>query len=413
MGERQEYNSASFFERPGVMVETIPVAGGIPFGIESVSSAALGMGGVYGAWGRSYDNKELTGLVSERLGEALADDEILNLSELGFVSRHHIPDLTDAENLELELQVGARLLRQAAAANGWEAAEVDGVLIGLSAPAADDYVEQIARRAGIRDNALKVSVHKACDGSVGALHLALNPGLAEQSPVNVAEALAGRKVLVGAIEGLSHFTARSRDRNALQLFANGAGVMGVIPGVNMKLVTGRTLEKFDEEGLLQMRMLYPHSRQRTAGGSLLEVTQESASHLRIAGMLYEPLDGTPARMAGMLGMVKLFVRTGVEVLAGVYHDYAALMGGLGQEMHIEVGAVHHANFKINQLMGKQLRKEGVQFPMPWVLSDFGNVSAASCMIAFLRQLERLKPGDHVLFNGYGAGTYYDVLVVEI
>jgi 3-oxoacyl-[acyl-carrier-protein] synthase III len=51
--------------------------------------------------------------------------------------------------------------------------------------------------------------------------------------------------------------------------------------------------------------------------------------------------------------------------------------------------------------------------MPWLLSDFGNVSAASNMIAFLRELPKLKPGDHVLFDGFGAGTYYDVLAVAL
>ncbi len=33
------------------------------------------------------------------------------------------------------------------------------------------------------------------------------------------------------------------------------------------------------------------------------------------------------------------------------------------------------------------------------------------MIAFLRELPYLKPGDHVLFDGFGAGTYYDVFAV--
>jgi 3-oxoacyl-[acyl-carrier-protein] synthase III len=80
---------------------------------------------------------------------------------------------------------------------------------------------------------------------------------------------------------------------------------------------------------------------------------------------------------------------------------------------IEVAIAHHANYKINLLKGKQLLKNGVHLPMPWLLNDFGNVSAASCMIAFLRQLEKLKPGDHVLFDGFGAGTYYDVLAVSL
>jgi len=51
--------------------------------------------------------------------------------------------------------------------------------------------------------------------------------------------------------------------------------------------------------------------------------------------------------------------------------------------------------------------------MPWLLSDFGNVSAASAMIAFLRKLRDLRPGDHIMFDGFGAGTYYDVVAVEL
>jgi hypothetical protein len=35
------------------------------------------------------------------------------------------------------------------------------------------------------------------------------------------------------------------------------------------------------------------------------------------------------------------------------------------------------------------------------------------MIAFMRKLAALAPGDHVLFDGFGAGTYYDVLAVEM
>jgi 3-oxoacyl-[acyl-carrier-protein] synthase III len=51
--------------------------------------------------------------------------------------------------------------------------------------------------------------------------------------------------------------------------------------------------------------------------------------------------------------------------------------------------------------------------MPWLLSDFGNVSAASAMIAFLRWLPSLAPAEHILIDGFGAGTYYDVVAVEL
>jgi len=404
----------SFFTRPNVRQEVIPVAGGIPIGIERVLNPEVGIGGAYGTWGESYDNAHLKDLIEQRLGEPLKDDEKMNLAELGFVNRHHIPYLTDEEHLELEVEVGSRLLREAALANGWQPAEIQAVLIGISGPVADDYIERISQRAGIPESALKVSVHKACDGSVGGLNLALNPRLAAAGQTNIAEALYGKKVLVGGIEGLSRFVGRTRDKNALQLFGNGAGVIGVIPGTTMKFLVGKDHEAFDEEGVLAVRMFYPHSGQRITGHSMVEVSQAGQTHIRVAGLMHEPDGEDPIAMAGPMGMVKLFVRTGVQVVSEVYQAYQKLMEKLDMpDKPIEVAIVHHANYKINKLKEKHLQREGISFPMPWLLSEFGNVCAASNMIAFLRQLPSLKPGDHILFDGFGAGTYYDVLAVAM
>jgi 3-oxoacyl-[acyl-carrier-protein] synthase III len=130
--------------------------------------------------------------------------------------------------------------------------------------------------------------------------------------------------------------------------------------------------------------------------------------------MHEPEDGAPISMAGPMGMVKLFVRTGVQVVTDVYESYRSLMEKLGMpDKSIAVAIVHHANYKINALKQKHLANLGIQFPMPWLVSEFGNVSAASNMIAFLRHLPSLKPGDHILFDGFGAGTYYDVLAVSM
>jgi 3-oxoacyl-[acyl-carrier-protein] synthase III len=227
--------------------------------------------------------------------------------------------------------------------------------------------------------------------------------------VNIAEELYGKKVLVGGIEGLSRFTSRAHDKNALQLFGNGAGVIGVIPGQTMKFLVGKSHEAFDDEGVLAVHMYYPHSRK-----SLLEVSQAGQSHIRVAGLMHEPADGAPVEMAGPMGMVKLFVRTGVGVVTDVFQAYQNLMEKMGKpDKSIAVAIVHHANYKINKLKEKHLNKLGISVPMPWLLSDFGNVSAASNMIAFLRQLPQLKSGDHILFDGFGAGTYYDVLAVSL
>jgi 3-oxoacyl-[acyl-carrier-protein] synthase III len=407
----------SFFNHPQVQVEEIPIGLGVPLGIERVSNPDVGIGGAYGTWGQGYDNATLPGLVENCKGGPLGDDEKLNLSELGFVYRHHLQGLSDKEHQELEIKVGARFLVEAAHAAGWEPSEVQAVLIGSTGPVTDDYTPQIAREAGVPENALKVSIHKACDGSVAGLHLALNPDLPinQRMALNLAVALHGKKVLVGGIEGLSRVITTGCDIQALQLFGNGAGIIGVIPGRTVKFLVGGTHEVYDEEGVLQVHMLYPHSHQRVEGQSMIEVTQAGENHIRVAGLMHEPEDkSVPVVMAGPMGMVKLFVRTGVTVVRGVYQSYQKRMAELGTSgKEIAVTIVHHANLKINQLLEKHLQKEGIHIPMPWLLSEFGNVSAASNMIAFLRKLTSLGPGDHVLFDGFGAGTYYDVLAVEL
>ncbi len=405
-----------FFKRPEVHVETIPIGNGIPIGIERVSNPVIGIGGAYGTWGEDYDNASLTSFVEQRMGKPLEPGDILNLSELGFDYRHHLSMLSDKDHLDLEVNVGARFLKEAANASGWEPSEVQAVLVGTSGPASVDYTELISAEAGIPDEAIKVSIHKACDGSVAGLNLALNPNVPEniKMSVNLADELYGKKVLIGGIEGLSRFVQLSHDKNALQLFGNGAGIIGLIPGKSMKFLVGGTHEVYDEEGVLEVRMYYPHTSKKTDDQSLIEVTQNGKNHIRIAGLMHEPEVDSPVVMAGPMGMVKLFVRNGVQVIHDVYQTYQKRMTELDMPgKAFAVAIVHHANYKINQLLEKHLQKEGIHIPMPWLLREFGNVSAASNMIAFLRELSFLKPGDNILFDGFGAGTYYDVLAVEL
>jgi 3-oxoacyl-[acyl-carrier-protein] synthase III len=89
------------------------------------------------------------------------------------------------------------------------------------------------------------------------------------------------------------------------------------------------------------------------------------------------------------------------------------MDAMGTAQEITIGIVHHANLKINQLKAKRLQDIGISIPMPWLLSEFGNISAASNVVAFLRQLPNIKPGEHILFDGFGAGTYYDAFAVAL
>ena len=102
-----EKTSVSFFDRPNVEKEMINVGQGIPFALESINNPSVGIGGVYGTWGDSYDNETLPAFLAQRLGHPLPDKEKLNLSELGFLNRHHVPlNLTQEEHTRLEVEVG-------------------------------------------------------------------------------------------------------------------------------------------------------------------------------------------------------------------------------------------------------------------------------------------------------------------
>ncbi|MGE5642567.1 MAG: 3-oxoacyl-[acyl-carrier-protein] synthase III C-terminal domain-containing protein [Byssovorax cruenta] len=410
-----ENTKVSFFDRPNIEKGIINVGRGIPFGIECVNNPAIGIGGVYGTWGDSYDNEHLPAFLEQRLGHPLSQSETLNLSELGFLNRHHLPlDLTREQHKDLEIEIGTRFLREAMKACNWQPSEVEAVLIGMSAPVSEDYLNRITKAAGIPDGALKVAIHKACDGSTSSLHLALNPDLPEnkQLDLNIAESLYGKKVLVGGIEGLSRFIISSHDAIALQMFGNAAGVVGVIPGKTMKFLAGKSREVFDDEGVLQVQMYYPHSKYNSETN--IDVTEPLEHNIRVAGLMHEPEDGSSIAMAGPMGMVKLFVRTGVQVVRDVYAAYQSKLDELGMVgKSLAVAIVHHANYKINRLKEKHLQNEGIVLPMPWLLSEFGNVSAASNMIAFLRELPNMKPLDHILIDGFGAGTYYDAFAVEL
>src|SRR5215207_450230 len=412
-----ENTKVSFFDRPNVEKGMINIGQGIPFGIECVSNPAVGIGGVYGTWGESYDNASLPAFLEQRLGHPIPANETLNLSDLGFLNRHHVPlNLTREQHTQLEVEIGTRLLSEAIKTCNWQPSEVEAVLIGISAPVSEDYLNQITKAAGIPSSALKVVIHKACDGSTSSLHLALNPELPENKQLgqNIARSLYGKKVLVGGIEGLSRFIVSSHDPFALQMFGNAAGIVGVIPGQTMKFLAGKSREVFDIEGVLQVAMYYPHSKQSTDGSTNVDVTEPFTNNIRIAGLMHEPKDGSSIAMAGPMGMVKLFVRTGVQVVRDVYASYQTRLDELGMAgKSLAVAIVHHANYKINKLKEKHLQSVGIFLPMPWLFSEFGNVSAASNMIAFLRELPNMKPLDHILIDGFGAGTYYDALAVEL
>ncbi len=45
---------------------------------------------------------------------------------------------------------------------------------------------------------------------------------------------------------------------------------------------------FDDEGVLQVAMYYPHSKQKMDGSSNVDVTEPLHNNIRVAGLMHEP-----------------------------------------------------------------------------------------------------------------------------
>lgn len=378
--------------------EILPFGEGVPFYIESIRNPELGVGGAYGAWGEAVDNASLIDFLAER-GKVIPPEKVVaNLSELGFDSRY-LSLSPPGVRLDLELDVGERFCRAAAEACGWKTTEVDALLLGLTAPEDDNYTVMVAERLGMREEALKGSFHTACDSSVRALSWALKNS-----------DLVGRKVLVGGVEGLSDLFPYTDDALALQLFANGAGVIGIVPGETFKPLVVKQADVGDERGVLAAKMTYSPPPE----GSLVGVTWTSEHHVRVAGLMPEPENGAAVYMREPMAMVRYFVAHNKKLMKEAYEEYRNLMFELGTaERDIVSVSEHHANLKIIRFLERALRKDGLDIPIPWLLDDFGNVSAASPMIAFLRQQERLEWGDDVMIVGFGAGGFFDVVIGRV
>ena len=63
----EDKKKVSFFDRPNVEKGIIEVAMGIPFATECVANTSVGIGGVYGTWGDSYDNESLPSFLEQQL----------------------------------------------------------------------------------------------------------------------------------------------------------------------------------------------------------------------------------------------------------------------------------------------------------------------------------------------------------
>ena len=390
--------------------EILPIGEGIPYYPERVvGDKERGLGGVYAGWGQRVTNEELPGYVGDFLGRNLEPSEILELDSKGFTSRHLTLHLPHEEAAQAELMVGERAIKGTIEANGWYPDEIDALVIGITSPLSSDFTVEMARRAGIPESALKISVHTACDSSMRGL-----------SWVEQNEKLKGKKVLLGAVENLSRGLAGggivepTKDTQALQLFGNGVGFIGIVPEVSLRPIVIRQggEDMYDKEGALQVAVNYS-----LLGSSQIEERQYPGNHTVIAGRMPKPVDGTSVKMADNRGMLTLFGHNTADLTYEVLVETRDKLGLSGDPNEwFQWVVMHNANFKISRSQSARLERV-YKLPLDltpyFVLSDFGNVSAASPMISWLRQSNKMTQGTRGLFVGYGAGGYYDVISAQV
>lgn len=362
----------------------------------------IGLGGEYAGWGVMLSNDQLPAYLENFLGRKLAASETLELSSKGFDSRFLTLHFSLEGQKEVEIAVGERLVAGALQANNWNPEEVDALFIGTSIPTHPHYTVEIAQRVGIPEKTPKVSVHTACDSSMRALNLALST-----------RNLQGKKVLIGGIENLSRGLIGTKDTQALQLFGNAGAVIGIVPGESLVPVVSRSATIYDEEGALQVAMAYDVPK-----GDLPAMDYfPDENHIVIAGKLPEPEDGSSIKMKDNRGMLKLFGYNTADIVAQTLNQFKSRTGASGNPDGWFDGVVmHHANYKIAESQSRRLeRAHGLKLDLTkhFVVREFGNVSAASPMISWLKQVDKMKEGTRWLFVGYGAGGYYDTLVAEV
>ncbi|MCD6351687.1 MAG: ketoacyl-ACP synthase III [Armatimonadetes bacterium] len=191
-------------------------------------------------------------------------------------------------------------------------------------------------------------------------------------------------VLVVAAEALTRVT-NWEDRSTCVLFGDGAGAVVVGPTEAGHGVLGSALIGQGEWGHL---LVIP------AGGSKQPVDEE-ALRTHADKIVMEGHD-----------VFRLSVR-GVPVVCEQALDRAGVTAD-----DIEWVIMHQANKRIMDAAAKRFGWDADHIPI--TIDKYGNTSAASMPITLddVYRQGRMKPGDHVLFIGFGAGFALGAAVVE-
>ena len=366
-----------------------------------------GMVGAVAHFGERFPRWRVDKIIRDRLKQEPSETT-------GFDVLYRTPEgesLSEIDNYMAD--VAKRMVEDALRQKGWSIDEVE-VLDFTSSMGDLGTARKIATAIGIKDEAIrsgKVKVtgkYIACDGSGKALYERLSD-----------EESRGKKVLLLSIDpvtSLMPFDPSKIDTASMQIFSNGAAVLAYQPGVDIRLLpgVGITEGRRDEGGIRAIPRYYRHIKGREDGP--LFVFNNDGVMEEVTSYPY------PSNENGEMDPIftyKFFANNGAEILEKVYRMYKKQYPD--REPDFVVG--HHPSAQVleglkrhmtNVLFGGTKKNYIPTFldKFKWSVRD-GNSSGSTSLIAFARNMQEYKPGEHGIYISFGAGGSFTMFGIEI
>lgn len=372
-------------------IETLTTSQNTRIDIEVHKNPADTIKGAAAHWGEPIEDIDLKDRIWHAYPAAKLDENT------GFDRIWHQKDGVSRDlGIKDELEVAEIVARKTLEVNGWGSKDVAGLLIGSGVPVADDprypnYAEELSKRLNLNDEVYLHSSYIACASGGSELIKALGT-----------PHLSGKPILVMGMEGITYltedFNPEYADALSMRFFSNGAAGIGLIPDVNMTLLSSAREVVEDTRGVLKAKMTYEKIFNPEG-----EVMQES-KNLRLI-KLPNPDNNMRISMQGPR-TAQFFYSNGVELLKKLDSKHKDAF----PEVKPDYGVSHHPSLTTHEHLVKKLTDAGMNIEIPWVVND-GNSSAATTLIAELRQLDMAREGTVQLLSTYGAGGDFEGAVI--
>lgn len=301
-------------------------------------------------------------------------EKMVDTSDEWITSRTGIKERRIADSKDATSDLATRAARQAMAAAGVTAEELDLIIIATITPDMVFPSTACLVQANLGAvNAAAFDLGAGCSGFVYALDMA----------TRCVQSGAYKRVLVAGADVLSRITDWS-DRSTCVLFGDGSGACVVGP-----VKQGGVMSTYlGADGTGGESLCLP------AGGSRLPITPEALQ----AKKQYIHMSGNEVFKFA----VRIMGDAAIEVLR---------RAGLAAT-DIELFVPHQANIRIIEAAAKRL-----ELPSEKVFVNvhkYGNTSAASIPIALSEVAEenKVQPGDHVVLVGFGAGLTWGAAAIQ-